>query len=302
MKERIDETTLRRILQEAMPGRETHLQSIHFPRGGYIKTAAHVIFDDTSESIIIAAGSRPRHARDFARAALVTRLYEQHAIPAPAILVAPAQLPGTPIHYYIQRFQPGAPSPFPNHAQLHEIGRYMARIHRIPLTDAERETITPPLTTHRSLDYQRLADLGLPRGLTHGDIFPMNLLFDPASGQLTSFIDLDEAEYVALLKDIAKATYGFCARADDFTLDLGALHAMLEGYQTIRPLSVLERNHFPEILASFAERLPGRYLAWTNRPDLFDDPYETPFIRSVPQRTAQFLRQLPTLSAQQLLP
>ena len=296
----ITEATIRQLLADAMPRQAQHVREITFPAGGYSKVAARVTFTD-APPIIVAARSRMRHIKDFTFAARVAEIFARHGIPVPRIITPPTRLGDTDIYYYIQSFEPGRHVLYPSLAQLREVGSYIGRIHTIALSDAECDMLTPHLSESRSFDYRRMAKLELPMGLVHGDLFPANLLFDETSGHLSAFLDMDEAEYIYLLKDLVKAIYGLCVTSADLTLDPTKVQALLAGYRSHRQLTRREIDSFFPILRTFAERLPGRYIASTGKADMFADPSHPPFIRSVPQRSAAILAQLENLTPEALL-
>lgn len=86
-------------------------------------------------------------------------------------------------------------------------------------------------------------------GITHGDAFADNIIVDPETGQLASFIDIEDITVGCLLFDLACCAIGSCFKKVDGdkypqVLDFSLLEALLEGYEKGRKLSALEKEHF----------------------------------------------------------
>ncbi len=109
------------------------------------------------------------------------------------------------------------------------------------------------------LQYQAGFDtLDLPRGIVHADLFRDNILWDEqGSTHLPQMIDFYFACHDYLLWDVA-------ITANDWCLDFAAypaaklhsanVHALLEGYQYIRPFTTNERLHWSQMLRAAALR------------------------------------------------
>ncbi len=91
----------------------------------------------------------------------------------------------------------------------------------------------------------------LPRGLTHGDLFRDNALFD--GDTLSGIIDFYYACDHILVYDLAVVVNDWCSR-DDGSLDSERLDALLGSYQAQRPLNAQELQHWPAMLRAAALR------------------------------------------------
>jgi homoserine kinase type II len=74
----------------------------------------------------------------------------------------------------------------------------------------------------------------LPRGLAHEDFTSDNILFD-ADG-VSAIIDFDRNQYSFVWHDIGRAILSFALK--DHQLDLGKIHAFLEGYSQYTALTL----------------------------------------------------------------
>jgi homoserine kinase type II len=94
----------------------------------------------------------------------------------------------------------------------------------------------------------------LPRGPVHADLFRDNALFD--QGRISGVIDFYFAGVDCLLYDVAVCANDWCLAdpASDRRLEPARLQALLEGCQTVRPFTALERDAWPVILRAAALR------------------------------------------------
>ncbi|MBU3725359.1 MAG: homoserine kinase [Burkholderiaceae bacterium] len=104
----------------------------------------------------------------------------------------------------------------------------------------------------------------LPRGAVHADIFRDNVLFEEtaAGPELGGFIDFYFAGVDHFVFDLAVAVNDWCITHD--AQDRGELltehrDALLSGYESIRPLSDVERDAWPMMLRAAA------YRFWVSR-------------------------------------
>ncbi|NPU94939.1 MAG: homoserine kinase [Gammaproteobacteria bacterium] len=91
----------------------------------------------------------------------------------------------------------------------------------------------------------------LPAGITHGDLFHDNALFE--DNRLTGIIDFYNACHDLFIYDLAVLVNDWCSTVD-FTLDEPRLQAVLLGYEELRPLEPLEKQFWPRMLAYAALR------------------------------------------------
>lgn len=91
----------------------------------------------------------------------------------------------------------------------------------------------------------------LPSGITHGDLFHDNALFE--GDELTGIIDFYNACHDIFIYDLAVLVNDWCS-ATDFSLDKSRLDAVLEGYGALRPLSAQEQQCWSAMLRYAALR------------------------------------------------
>ena len=167
---------------------------------------------------------------------------------------------------------PGAPRMHPDAADCAKVGAILAELHSLAVDyDAglanwrgqawrERfaETLRPRLSRAEAERiesenrYQAIHDdTVLPQGIIHGDLFRDNILWDEAGegGVIDFYFACDDA----LLYDIAITVNDWCTTADA-TLDHARTHALLSGYDAVRPLTELERELWPVMLRRAALR------------------------------------------------
>ena len=89
----------------------------------------------------------------------------------------------------------------------------------------------------------------LPRGLTHGDLFRDNVLWQ--QDVLSAAIDWESAAWDILAYDLAIALLAWCV-GDDLDWDLA--RAMLAGYESVRPLSDTESGALRDLCRAAALR------------------------------------------------
>lgn len=91
--------------------------------------------------------------------------------------------------------------------------------------------------------YELAANPDLPRGIIHGDLFRDNSLF--VDGELTGIIDFYHACEDMLVLDLAITLNDWCT--DKFGAIEPELEAeMIAGYESVRPLTDLERSALPD--------------------------------------------------------
>jgi homoserine kinase type II len=79
-------------------------------------------------------------------------------------------------------------------------------------------------------------DSALPTGITHGDLFRDNVLWDGL--ELTALLDFESACRGVFIYDLMVCVLAWCYR-DGF--ELGLVRALVAGYDSVRPLSAEER-------------------------------------------------------------
>ncbi|GAA3942651.1 homoserine kinase [Litoribacillus peritrichatus] len=106
-------------------------------------------------------------------------------------------------------------------------------------------------------DYLSVCE-GLPKTSVHGDLFADNVLVN--EGKLTAIIDLFNASYDLAVFDLA-ITLNDWAYDDRHQCDGVKYQAMLDGYQSLRPLSAAEQTALPIMQQAAALRF------WLSRID-----------------------------------
>jgi homoserine kinase type II len=132
---------------------------------------------------------------------------------------------------------------------------------------ARADEITPGLAAiiEQELAHQEThwpADL--PQGIIHADLFPDNVFF--LGDALSGVIDFYFACNDALIYDVAVALNAWCFETDhSFNITKG--HALLKGYQSVRPISPREREVLPLLARGSALRfLLTRAYDWLHTP------------------------------------
>ncbi len=114
----------------------------------------------------------------------------------------------------------------------------LARVDRIDASADPRFTpLVAPL--RERLEQARAArDPRLPRGLTHGDLFRDNVLWDDR-GDITALLDFESACEGTYVYDLMVTVLAWCVGD---ALDPRLAAAMCAGYEGVRPLSPAERR------------------------------------------------------------
>jgi homoserine kinase type II len=99
----------------------------------------------------------------------------------------------------------------------------------------------------------------LPRGPIHADLFRDNALFDPPpvlgeASQLSGFFDFYFAGVDSWLFDLGVCINDWCIEEATGVMDEERMLAMLDAYQSVRPLSASERELFNPMLRAAALR------------------------------------------------
>ncbi|MBT0669469.1 homoserine kinase [Novosphingobium profundi] len=108
--------------------------------------------------------------------------------------------------------------------------------------------------------------VGLPRGVVHADLFPDNVLM--LGSEVTGLIDFYFACTDLLAYDVAVTHAAWCFSDDGTRFDPAISQALLEGYESVRPLSGAERAALPRLARAAAIRfLSTRAYDWMNTPE-----------------------------------
>ena len=93
-------------------------------------------------------------------------------------------------------------------------------------------------------------DTKLPRGIIHGDLFHDNLLLK--GDKVVAVLDFEAAARGRFVFDLATAVNALCFVREHY--DLKRFEALMQGYESLRPLSLAEWDAFPNELRLSALR------------------------------------------------
>ena len=128
---------------------------------------------------------------------------------------------------------------------------------------------------------QRFPDL--PRGPVHGDLFRDNALLE--EGRVTAVFDFYFAGVHCLLYDVAVCANDWCLMdpVSDERLDRARVRALLEGYETMRSFTELERAAWPVMLRAAALRfwLSRLYDFYLPRPGMLVHAHDPEHFRRI---------------------
>lgn len=134
---------------------------------------------------------------------------------------------------------------------------------------------------------------GLPCGVIHADLFPDNVLV--LGDAITGMIDFYFACNDVIAYDLAITHLAWCWDVVDGTFRADLSQAMIDGYQSLRPLSPAERAALPLLAQGAAMRFAlSRGYDWLNTPK---DALVTPKDPLPMARRLQFYRDNPGIFA-----
>jgi homoserine kinase type II len=160
----------------------------------------------------------------------------------------------------------------PNPTQCAIIGESIAKLHQASLElDIHRDNnrgatwrqqaaeLLMPLVDKNSANIIReelafqapYSELGLPESIIHADLFRDNALF--SGNKLSGIIDFYYACNDYFIYDIAVAVNDWCV-TDTGLLDKRRFDAFISAYQTVRPLTRAEIEHWPLVIRAAAFR------------------------------------------------
>lgn len=194
------------------------------------------------------------------------------------------QLHGKPT--CLQTCLPGEVIENPNAEQCHNVGEMLAQMHEAARTYNGRmknprgpewwahtvQLVYPFMhdddanQLHREVSLQERHRFDrLPTGVIHADLFRDNVLMQ--GNQVGGFIDFYYACNDLLAYDVAITLNDWCCDADG-DIEPARARALLEGYQSVRPLTADEREAWPTMLRAAALRF------WVSRLYDFYKPAE----------------------------
>jgi|GEM_PF-2446931 len=105
---------------------------------------------------------------------------------------------------------------------------------------SEKATLNDLLDKVEALDWNLL-----PSGLTHGDLHRNNILID--QNETVAILDLQEVGVSSYVLDLGRTIADICT--EDGKIDWKSVDACLEGYETVRTLSSVERDRVATAIA-----------------------------------------------------
>ncbi|MES2415807.1 MAG: homoserine kinase [Pseudomonadota bacterium] len=197
----------------------------------------------------------------------------------------------------------------PGTAHCAQVGEMLARMHLAGMDYPRRQpnlrglhwwnetvpVVLPHVTPEQSsllqgeLAYQNhiaasSAYAALPSGPIHADLFRDNVMFE--DNQLTGFFDFYFAGCDTLLFDIGVCLNDWCVEPESGRHDEARAHAFLAAYQSVRPLTMQERNLLP------AAARAGALRFWVSRLWDFHLPREAAVLQAHdPSHFERVLRQ-----------
>jgi homoserine kinase type II len=127
------------------------------------------------------------------------------------------------------------------------------------LSDQQKELLTTELATQEQF-FASAAYSSLPHGASHCDLFRDNVLFDPqgagdsSQDRLGGFFDFYFAGTDKWLFDLAVTANDWCLAENKQDLDPTRLKALMDAYQSVRPLTSEERVSWPLMVRAAALR------------------------------------------------
>jgi homoserine kinase type II len=127
----------------------------------------------------------------------------------------------------------------------------------LPHLQPEQAVLIQSELAHQNQVAASAAYAALPRGPVHADLFRDNVMFE--GDVLTGFFDFYFAGVDTFLFDLAVCLNDWCIDLTTGAHDAPRAQAMLDAYQSVRPLTAPERQLLPAMLRAGALRF------WTSR-------------------------------------
>ena len=145
---------------------------------------------------------------------------------------------------------------YPDNTMLHQLGRAMAKLHQVPypgflskkqpygvqkfssIQGQEIDTEYEVWIAKRLPYLEQQRPQGLPRGLTHGDMFCDNVLFEGT--RLKAILDFEDATYEDKVFDLGMGVVGLCTRGHRVVPEKA--RALVKGYEQMRELEEEEKR------------------------------------------------------------
>lgn len=187
-------------------------------------------------------------------------------------------------------FLPGVSVSEPTPGQAYAVGAALAQVHKASVDFPAKRANTMGLDSWKELlgacGHEALEGLSpglsalveselalftqdwpgdLPSGVIHADLFPDNVLM--LGNEVTGMIDFYFACCDLLAYDVAVTHAAWCFSDDGSVFHPAISQALLEGYESVRPLSEAEQAAMPLLARAAAVRfLATRAYDWANTP------------------------------------
>lgn len=153
-------------------------------------------------------------------------------------------------------------------ANYHTLGKTLGELHRVTTAFSETRINSMGLSNWQSLAYKFGDDLPdliideiifltnnwprlLPKGIIHADLFSDNLLWD--NNKITGILDFYFSCYDTLAYDLAITLNAWCFDKNQ-KFNIFTAMEIIRGYETIRSLTIEEKNNFSILLRGAALR------------------------------------------------
>lgn len=148
-----------------------------------------------------------------------------------------------------------------NQANLRSLSWWQTTVPQVLgyLSNTQKEVLTTELITQEQFFASNEYAL-LPQGASHCDLFRDNVLFDPqdesdtSQDQLGGFFDFYFAGTDKWLFDLAVTVNDWCLADNKKDLDPARLQALMQAYQSVRPLTENEQQSWSMMLRAAALR------------------------------------------------
>jgi homoserine kinase type II len=127
------------------------------------------------------------------------------------------------------------------------------------LSEGQKDLLTSELAA-QEIFFASTQYATLPQGASHCDLFRDNVLFDPQNSndpsqdRLGGFFDFYFAGTDKWLFDLAVTVNDWCLAANKKDLDPECLNALMNAYESVRPLNADEKSSWPMMLRAAALR------------------------------------------------